>query len=61
MSKLRITLKKSLTGRIAKHKKTISALGLKHINHQVVKDDHPTIRGMIEKVSYLLVVEEIKQ
>lgn len=61
MSKLKITLKKSLSGRITKHRRTISALGLKHINHQVVKDDHPAIRGMIEKVNYLLTVEEMKQ
>lgn len=60
MSKLKITLKKSLSGKITKHRKTISALGLRHINHQVIKDDHPAIRGMIKKVDYLLTVEEIE-
>ncbi|MDI6785566.1 MAG: 50S ribosomal protein L30 [bacterium] len=60
MSKIRITLKKGLSGRIAKHRKTVSALGLKHVNHQVIKDDHPAVRGMVKKIDYLLTVEEIK-
>ena len=56
--KLRITLKKSTIGVIPKHKKVVEALGLRKVNHTVEQPDNPAIRGMIEKVGYLLKVEE---
>lgn len=55
---LKITLKKSVIGRIPKHKKTIHALGLRKIGQTVEKEDNPAIRGMIQQVSYLVEVEE---
>ncbi len=55
---LKITLKKSVIGRIPKHKKTIQALGLRKIGQTVEKEDNPAIRGMIQQVSYLVEVEE---
>lgn len=55
---LKITLKKSVIGRIQKHKKTIQALGLRKIGQTVEKEDNPAIRGMIQQVSYLVEVEE---
>ena len=60
MKQLKITQKKSLIGRMANHRRTIRALGLKRINHSVVHNDTPQIRGMIHKVDYLLAVEEVK-
>lgn len=58
MAKLRITLKRSLIGRKKDQIATISALGLKKINDVVEHNDTPQIRGMINKVNYLLEVEE---
>lgn len=59
MAKLQITLKKSLIGRLDSHIATAKALGLKKIGKSVEKEDTPQIRGMINKISYLLEVKEI--
>jgi large subunit ribosomal protein L30 len=42
-------------------KATVRALGLKRINHSVLKEDRPEIRGMIAKVSHLIEVEEVSE
>ena len=55
---LRITLKKSLIGRPEKHRRVVRSLGLRKLNKTVVLADTPTIRGMGQKVSHLLDVEE---
>ncbi len=55
---LKITQVRSLIGQKSDHKRTIKALGLKRIRHTVVKKDTPQIRGMIEKVKHMVVVEE---
>ncbi len=52
-----VTLVKSFHGRLPKHRATVTGLGLKRINHTVVLEDTPEVRGMISKVSYLLKVE----
>ena len=52
-----VTLVKSFHGRLPKHRATVTGLGLKRINHTVVLEDTPEVRGMINKVSYLLRVE----
>ena len=52
-----VTLVKSFYGRLPKHRATVTGLGLKKINHTVVLEDTPEVRGMINKVSYLLKVE----
>jgi large subunit ribosomal protein L30 len=52
-----VTLVKSFYGRLPKHRATITGLGLKRINHTVELEDTPEVRGMINKVSYLLKVE----
>lgn len=59
LAKLRITLKRSLIGRKKDQIATIKALGLNKIRGTVEKDDTAQIRGMINKVNYLLDVEEI--
>ncbi len=53
-----VTLKKSTNRRQAAHKACISGLGLRRIGHTVTVADTPENRGMINKVSYLLAVEE---
>ncbi len=55
---LRITLVKSPIGYSKRQKNTVRALGLRRINHTVEQQDTPVIRGMIDKVSHLVQVEE---
>ncbi len=59
MSKLRIKLVKSTIGRKKEQIDTVKALGLRKINSVVEKEDTPQIRGMINKISFMLEVEEI--
>jgi len=59
MSKtIKVTQTKSINGRLKAHKACVSGLGLRRINHTVEVIDTPENRGMINKVSYLLKVEE---
>jgi len=55
---LKVTLVKSKHGRLKSHKACIAGLGLRRINHTVTVIDTPENRGMINRVSYLLSVEE---
>jgi large subunit ribosomal protein L30 len=57
---LKITLVKSGIARPGKHKVVLIGLGLKKLNKSVVRQDTPEIRGMINKVSHLIQVEEVK-
>tara|TARA_B100000686_G_C16353436_1_gene744003 strand:- start:95 stop:283 length:189 start_codon:yes stop_codon:yes gene_type:complete len=59
-NKLEIKQIKSAIGYNIKTKKTLEALGIKKINHIVVKNDSPSIRGMIYKVKHLIEIKEIK-
>jgi len=56
---LKVTLVKSTIGRLAAHKACVRGLGLRRTNHSVKVIDTPENRGMINKVSYMLSVEEI--
>jgi large subunit ribosomal protein L30 len=56
--KLKITLIKSRHGRLKAHRACVAGLGLRRINQSVVVADTPENRGMINKASYLLRVEE---
>ncbi|WIV13168.1 50S ribosomal protein L30 [Proteiniborus sp. MB09-C3] len=58
MAKIQIKLVKSTIGRLEAHKRTIEALGLRKIGQIVEKEDTPQIRGMIEKVNYMVEVIE---
>ena len=58
---LKIQLIKSPIGHKPKAKSTILALGLKKLNHSVIKKDTPQIRGMLKKVSFLIDVSEVKK
>ena len=57
--KIRVTLVKSIHGRLAGHRACVRGLGLRRIHHSAVVEDTPCTRGMIGKVTYLLKVEEI--
>ncbi|MEM7330744.1 MAG: 50S ribosomal protein L30 [Chloroflexota bacterium] len=60
MTKLRIKYKKSAIGYKKDQKGTIRALGFRKLNQVVEHNDTPVIRGMINKVSHLVSVEEVK-
>lgn len=59
VNKIRVTQTKSSTGRLVKHKACVAGLGLRRIGHTVEVEDTPSTRGMINKVSYMVKVEEI--
>ena len=56
--KLKVTLVKSVNGRLKNHKACVAGLGLRRMHHTVEVIDTPENRGMINKVSYLLRVQE---
>ena len=59
MSKLLITYKKSAIGYNQRQKATIKALGLHKLHQTVEHADTSTIRGMVKRVSHLVVVKEV--
>jgi large subunit ribosomal protein L30 len=54
---VKVTQVKSSIGRLPKHKATLRGLGLRRINHTVELEDTACVRGMINKVSYMVKVE----
>ena len=56
---LKITWKKSAIGYKKDQRDTLRALGLRRLNQSVVREDNPTVRGMIAKVSHLVQVEKV--
>lgn len=56
---LKITLKRSIIGRPEDQKITVRTLGLRKLNQTVTQQDNPAIRGMINKVSHLVEVQEV--
>ena len=61
MGKIKVIQTKSVIDRPIDQKKTIEALGLGRPNWEIVHNDTPQIRGMINKVAHLVKVEEIKK
>jgi len=55
---VRVTLVKSVIGRLKTHKACVQGLGLRRINQTVEVQDTPSNRGMINKIEYLVKVEE---
>lgn len=55
---VRVTLRRSLIGAKPKTRATVRALGLWRIDQTVEHTDSPSLRGMIDKVSHLVEVEE---
>jgi large subunit ribosomal protein L30 len=56
---LKVTLVKSKFGRLKSHRACIRGLGLRKIRHSVTIMDTPENRGMINRISYLVSVEEV--
>lgn len=57
--KLKVTLVRSAHGRLAAHKACVSGLGLRRMHHTVEVEDTVCVRGMINKVYYMVKVEEV--
>ena len=55
---IKVTQVKSVNGRLPNHKACVAGLGLRRIGHTVEVEDTPSTRGMINKVNYMLQVEE---
>lgn len=59
LKQLKVTLKRSAAGRLARHQACVRGLGLRRVHQTVMVDATPENLGMINKVSYLLAVEEV--
>jgi large subunit ribosomal protein L30 len=55
---IKVTQIKSCTGRLKNHRACVAGLGLRRIGHTVEVEDTPSTRGMINKVHYLVRVED---
>ena len=58
-TQLKVQQKRSTIGCKANQRNTLRSLGLKRIGHVVVKEDRPEVRGMVQTVRHLVVVEEV--
>ena len=56
--KIKVTQVKGINGRLPAHRACVAGLGLRRIGHTVEVEDTPSIRGMINKVNYLVKVED---
>jgi large subunit ribosomal protein L30 len=61
MGKIKVIQTKSVIDRPENQKRTVEALGLGRPNWEIIHNDTPQIRGMINKVAHLVKVEEIKK
>ena len=55
--KISVTLVKSPVGALPRHRECVRGLGLKRMNHSVVLEDTPSVRGMVNRIDYLVRVE----
>jgi large subunit ribosomal protein L30 len=55
---IKVTQIKSSNGRLKNHRACVTGLGLRRIGHTVEVEDTPSVRGMINKVNYLVRVED---
>jgi len=56
--KLRVTFSKSISGGTEVQRATVRSLGFKHLNEVKIFEDTPVVRGMLNRVSHLVKVEE---
>jgi len=54
-----VTLVRSPAGALPRHRECVRGLGLKKMNHTVVLEDTPSVRGMINRVEYMVQVEPV--
>ena len=57
-NKIRVKLIRSTAGRLKNHQACVKGLGLRRIGHTVEVEDSPSVRGMINKVAYMVKVED---
>jgi len=57
--RLRVTQVKSRHGRLQSHQACLTGLGLRRIGHTVEVENTPSVRGMINKINYMVSVEEL--
>lgn len=57
--KIKITQVRSVIGKLEAHKRTIKALGLRKIRSSIVHEDTPVVRGMVNSVKHLVIVEVV--
>ena len=56
-SMIKVTLVRSVHGKLPRHRDCVKGLGLKRMWHTVEVEDTPSVRGMINKVNYMVRVE----
>lgn len=54
---IKVTLTKSPIGRLKNHKACVAGLGLRRVGHTVEVEDTPSVRGMINRIYYMVQVE----
>ena len=59
MTRLKVQQQRSIIGCKKNQRDTLRTLGLKRIGDVVVKEDRPEIRGMLQTVRHMIVVEEV--
>jgi large subunit ribosomal protein L30 len=57
-ARIKVTQTKGSSGRLKNHQACLIGLGLRRIGHTVEVEDTPSVRGMINKVNYMVRVEE---
>jgi large subunit ribosomal protein L30 len=55
---IKVTLVRSPIGTLPRHRECVRGLGLKRMNHTVELEDTPSVRGMVNKINYMVRVEE---
>ena len=55
---MKVTLVRSAHGRLESHKACVRGLGLRRMHHTVAVEDTPATRGMVNRIAYLVKVEE---
>jgi len=57
--KIKVTLKRSLIGKLPVQRATVRSLGLRKIGSSNIMESNPAVLGMIKRVSHLVSVEEV--
>ena len=55
---MRVTLVRSMNGRVPGHEECVRGLGIRRMHHTVEVEDTPATRGMVNKIAYMVKVEE---
>lgn len=55
---INVTLVRSPIGAQPRHRECVRGLGLKRMHHTVTLEDTPSVRGMVNKIYYMVRVDE---